>query len=298
VAVATGGNGGFAEFGTGGSGGQANATATSTAIHGGAANATAAATGGNGTFFAQERATGVAGVANANSFATTINGNAAQAQSTAMGSGGQAEATAQTNFGNLTVQTGATSPVNGTGASPAVATAQAGGAVSLSTPISAGQAFSVTTGFASGPSTVTVGSMGAGYGGVGTSAIYQETANFIYNGGSFMLDLLNSSSLGAGLDSAEFQILLNGNIFESESFDSLAAAEAFFSNNLIDISSDGLSDIGLIFDETMSSAGGFAFDYATLSTTPLPSSWTMMLTGLASFGMLLFYGKRRAASRL
>ena len=76
-------------------GGAATANATSTAMLGGNAAATATATGGNeGTFGG-----GIAGAANANSFATTINGNMAQAQSTASGSSGQAQATAQTNFG-------------------------------------------------------------------------------------------------------------------------------------------------------------------------------------------------------
>jgi hypothetical protein len=79
-------------------------------MSGGTANASASATGGN--------IGGVSGPANANSFAMTINGNAAKARSDALGSSGQAQATAQTNFGNFqSVQSTSKSPVSG-GISP------------------------------------------------------------------------------------------------------------------------------------------------------------------------------------
>ena len=170
TAIASATNGGSAVAqATGGQrlcGGPALATATSTAMLGGTANATATATGeGVGAFW------NFAG-ANANSSATTINGNAAQAKSFATGSsrgGGQAQATAQTNFGNFTsVQSTSTSPVSQPG-TPASAIAQAGGVVSPSNAIIAGQSFSVVSGSGFGPLTVANGSMGAGYG--GTSSV-------------------------------------------------------------------------------------------------------------------------------
>jgi hypothetical protein len=48
----------------------------------------------------------------------------------------------------------------------------------------------------------------------------------------------------------------------------------------------------MVFDETMSGGEGFSFDYATanVSSTPLPVSWTMMLTGLGTMGA---FGCRR-----
>jgi hypothetical protein len=296
LATATGGNGG--NFGiTAGNGGAANATATSTAMQGGAATATAAATGGAGGV--ARLISGIAGAADANSFATTINGNAAQAQSTASGSSGQAQATAQTNFGNLhSVQTVATSPVGGTGAAPAVAIAKAGGPVSLSNAISAGQSFSVVSGFGVGPlTTVALGAMGAGYGGTGQSLTYQESASFAAGGGIFDVDLLNSSAVGVGFDSAVFKIILNGNIFESQTFTNLALAEAFFSNNLINVPlAAGLNNIQLSLNETMSKSGGFAYNYAAVSVTPLPPTWTMMLAGLAGFGFVVYRHKKRTAA--
>src|SRR5262249_29661951 len=159
----------------------------------------------------------VSGVANAISFATTMNGNIAQAQSTAgvapanqvgvpsVASSGQAQATAQTNFVNTSAfQTSATSQLGGT--APASALAQIGGVVPFPNTINAGQSFSVANAFAAGPLLVALGSMGAG--GVGTPLSYQQTADFILNaagGGIFAIDLLGSTSLGTGFDSAAFQ---------------------------------------------------------------------------------------------
>ena len=220
----------------------------------------------------------------------------AQAQSTAAGSSGQAQATAQTNVGNFNlVQTTATSQVGGT--SPGTAVAQAGGIISLFNPVIPAQSFSVASGFALGPLTFAYGAMGAG--GMGSSLTYQESASFAFNSGTFLLDLLDNTSLGTGFDSAEFQIFLNGNLFDSQSFPSLAVAQAFFSNNLIDIPTGvGPSNVQLVFDETMSSDEGFNFDYAIVSATPLPSSWTMMLIGLAGLGFVGYRGARSGSAAI
>jgi hypothetical protein len=156
---------------------------------GGTATATATATGFN--------------FSNANSLATTINGNAAQAPSSVVGVG-QAQATAQTNFGNFqSVQSTSTSPFMGT------AIAQAGGVISLSNPIVPGQSFSVVSGSGFGPLAVANGSMGAGYDGK-SALTYQESASFTQNGGAFLLDLLSSDALVLfGFNSALFTISLN-----------------------------------------------------------------------------------------
>jgi hypothetical protein len=235
---------------------------------GGTANATATATGGNAF-------SGVAGAANANSSATTINGNAAQANSAAAGSSGQAQATAQTNFGNFqSVQSTSTSPAIGA----ASAIAQAGGVVSLSNPIVPGQSFSVVSGSGFGPLTVANGSMGAGYASnISNQPItYQQSATFTQNGGAFVLDLLSSDALGIGFDSALFQISLNGLVIDSQSFTDFASAEAFFSNHLIGVPLlAGPDSVELQFSETMSSPEGFSFDYAVASSganaVPAPS---------------------------
>jgi hypothetical protein len=224
---------------------------------GGTANATATAMGGPAD----------SGATNAKSFAATINGNAAQALSSASGALGHAQATAQTNFGNFSsVQSTSTSPLGFPVSTAQSAIAQAGGIVSLSNAIIAGQSFSVVSGSGFGPLTVANGSMGAGYGGTGERLTYQESVTFTQIGGIFVLDLLSSDALGMGFDSALFEILANGAVFDKQSFTDLASAEAFFSNNLIDVPA---GSVQLLFNETMSHPGGFSFDYAVAST-PVP----------------------------
>jgi hypothetical protein len=82
--------------------------------------------------------------------------------------------------------------------------------------------------------------------------------------------LLSNDALGKSFDSALFTISLNINslVIDSRSFADLASAEAFFSNNLINVPLlAGPNNVQIAFSETMSSAGGFSFDYAVVSTT-------------------------------
>jgi hypothetical protein len=276
-------------FGPPGVSNPATATATSTAMSGGAANATAAAIGGN--------VGSISGPVNANSFATTINGNTARALSDARGSSGQAQATAQTNFGNFqSVQSTVTSPIQRDAFHPitvndATALAQVGGNVPPSNPPPA-QSFSVVSGSGFGPLTVANGSMGAIYNHLnGVSITYQESATFTQNGGAFVVDLLSSDAFGKGFDSAMFQIFLNDALFDSESFTNLASAQAFFSNNLIGVPLlAGPNSVQIAFSETMSSDGGFSFDYAVASDVPVVMPVPGPIAGAGLPGLILAGG--------
>jgi hypothetical protein len=140
--------------------------------------------------------------------------------------------------------------------------------------------------------------MGAGYGGTGAPLTYQESASFTQNGsGLFLFDLLSNNALGTGFDSALFEISLNNVTVDSQSFTDLASAEAFFSNNLIDVPLvDGPNDVQILLSETMGNSinQGFSFDYAAAaSETPLPASVTMMLIGLGGLGLLGWRTKRK-----
>jgi hypothetical protein len=191
----------------------------------------------------------------------------------------------------------ATSQVGGT--APAIANAQAGGSVlSLPNTINAGQSFSVVSGFAAGPLTVALGSMGAG--GVGGSVTYEESASFMLNaGGPFLIDLLDNTALGKGFDSAAFQLSLNGSILESQTFSDLASAQAFFSNNLFDILLvAGPNNVQLSFNEMMSGSEGFSFDYAAIAPVPLPAALPLFATGLGVIGLLGWRRKRKNAAAL
>src|SRR6266850_5252504 len=148
---------------------------------------------------------------------------------------------------------------------------------------------------------IALGSMGAV--GIGAPLSYQQTANFTFNGtggGTFLVDFLTNSSWGTGFDSAIFQMSLNGNLLVNQSFFDLLSAQAFFSNDLFNISLDtGPNNIQLTFSEIMSAGQGFSFEYAIAggaSATPLPSTWGMMLLGLAVIGYMTYRRRQQSAA--
>ena len=92
--------------------------------------------------------------------------------------------------------------------------------------------------------------MGAGYGGSGESLTYQESADFKLSGhGTVLLGFLNPISIGNGFDSSTFEILVNGGLFLSQSFNDLASANDFFTNDIFDLGqfSGGVTDVELLY---------------------------------------------------
>jgi hypothetical protein len=143
--------------------------------------------------------------------------------------------------------------------------------------------------------------MGAGYG--SGTLTYRESADFQLSGhGTILLGFLNTMSVGNGFDSSTFEILVNGVVFLNRSFSDLASANNFFTNNLLDLGhfSGGLTDVELLYSETMSSTEGFGFTYGFTaigfsSAVSEPSTWAMMLLGFAGLGFA-FRRSRRMVS--
>jgi hypothetical protein len=246
---------------------------------GGPATATAnatAGTGGAGSFYYP--VPGFNGLASAESTARSANG-ASSAQSTAQS-------------GSLSVTTTAHAPAGGPSSALTKVNHDAHGAGVL-IPIEAGQAASFAT-YGATPHVLAVGAMSAGYGGTGESLTYTAEADFGFVSPGFWdyAVILNEYSYtGAGFDDLEFQVKLDGNNWHTFNTDSLSAAEAFFTNNTIDLGylAPESQTIDLISTFTASEVGaGFGFNYTVV---PEASTWAMMLTGFMGLG---FAGWRRA----
>ena len=90
----------------------------------------------------------------------------------------------------------------------------------------------------------------------------------------------------------EFTIQADGVEVLDVTFGSLAIAESFFRDDVIDLGADFGPNIDLTFGYTLiaDGPGGFGFDLATGGAVPEPSTWAMMLLGFAGFG---YAGYRR-----
>ena len=171
-------------------------------------------------------------------------------------------------------------------------------------PIVAGEAISNATLTPGGP-TIGVGGMSIGYGGSGKSLLYEAQADFDFTTTSpetFYLTLLSNTSTGDGFDTLDFDIYSSvGNYVYT--FTTLAAAEAFFSSNPLDLGSalagSQYVDLYEYLYASESDPPGFSFDYAlgetpyTPPAIPEPSTWAMMLLGFAGLGFLGY--RRRSA---
>ncbi len=284
--------------------------------------ANASATGG-GTALAKAVATvnpfGATGAANATSNAETSKGALAQAQSTALGSSGQAQSIAKTSLAGVSVQSSAVAPTGGTATTNAIA--QGGAGQAFVNPDQTAYAFSTALpdkAYATtlidgashvasallGPRDVVFGTaiLGANTApdGAGESDSYSASSTFDFGyRGDLQLGLIDSQltgfSSGAGFESMEFTITADGVEILDTTFRSLAVAESFFHDNVLDLGSDFGPEIDLTFGATLvaDGSGGFGFDLAIGGAVPEPSTWAMMLVGFAGLG---FMGSRRQAA--
>jgi len=307
--------------------GSADAIAAATAAGGGKAVATAVATSGYApsSFPAPPNA-------DAESNAKTVNGAMATAQSIAIPGGGgpgfdfEASSTATTSFAGGNVESTTTAPggfLTATSASTN-AIAQGGSGQALVNP---GQdAYAFSTGLpdkayattlidsASNVASALLGAAGraSGAGILGanfapdsfSSSTYSASSTYDFDfayRGDLVLGLIDDQvsgfADGQGFQSMEFTISANGEGF-SETFLSLAQAESFFHDNVINLGSYFGPSIGVTLSYTLTAdgAGGFGFDYAFGGAVPEPSTWAMMLVGFAGLGFMGWRGSRKTAA--
>jgi hypothetical protein len=151
-----------------------------------------------------------------------------------------------------------------------------------------------------GPRDVVFGAaiVGANSGG-GESHTYSATSTFDFGyGGDLMLGLIDDQLTGfaggLGFQSMEFTVTANGVKLLDSTFRSLAVAESFFRDRVIDLGSDfggpGI-DLTIAYNLVADGSGGFGFDFAVGGAVPEPSTWAMMLIAFAGLG---YAGYRRA----
>ena len=142
--------------------------------------------------------------------------------------------------------------------------------------------------------------LGANYApdGGGESDTYSASSTFDFGyGGDLQLGLIDDQvsgfANGLGFQSMEFTITADGVEVLDVTFGSLAIAESFFRDDVIDLGADFGPNIDLTFGYTLiaDGSGGFGFDFAVGGAVPEPSTWAMMLLGFAGLG---FAGHRSA----
>jgi PEP-CTERM motif len=146
--------------------------------------------------------------------------------------------------------------------------------------------------------------MGANYApdGGGESNTYSASSTFDFGyGGDLQLGLIDNQQSGfangLGFQSMEFTITADGVEILDTTFRSLAIAESFFRDDVIDLGADFGPNIDLTFGYTLiaDGPGGFGFDLAIGGAVPEPSTWAMMLVGFAGLGFAGYRSTRRRA---
>ena len=138
----------------------------------------------------------------------------------------------------------------------------------------------------------------------GESETYSASSTFDFGyGGDLQLGLIDDQvsgfAKGLGFQSMEFTIQADGVKVLDVTFGSLAIAESFFRDDVIDLGSDLGPNIDLTFGYTLTAdgPGGFGFDLAIGGAVPEPSTWAMMLVGFAGLGFAGHRSARQAGRR-
>ena len=148
-----------------------------------------------------------------------------------------------------------------------------------------------------------LGAMSTGYGGQGESLTYRTTATFQFAhpaNTDFLFGFESQGSLGTGFDSAMLDVFVNSVLAYQRSFTTLADAQAFFTDNPVDIGfgPGGPANVELVYDLTGSQiSSGFQFNYAfgsaTASALPGPVAGAGLPGLILGSGGFLGWWRRR-----
>jgi hypothetical protein len=144
--------------------------------------------------------------------------------------------------------------------------------------------------------------LGANYAsnGGGESDIYTATStiDFVY-GGDLTLGLIGDQQSGftggAGFESIEFTVLAGATTILNQTFSSLAAADSFFDDQVINLGSSYGPGVDLTFTYTLAAdgPGGYGLDFVVGGAVPEPSTWAMTLVGFAGLGFAGYRARKR-----
>lgn len=166
--------------------------------------------------------------------------------------------------------------------------------------------------------------LGTGVHAAGIEALIDDNPTVLTTSGEFsfatdsaqrlLLGFVSSTFAGAGFDALDLTISNNGVTLLSQSFATLAAANLFFNDHVVDLGLFGAGNQHLVINSSMTYAqqGAYAFNYVlgggssfntsalgvamldNVSAVPEPSAWLMMSLGMG--GMLLVARRRRKAA--
>ena len=139
--------------------------------------------------------------------------------------------------------------------------------------------------------------------GGGGSETYSASSTFEFGyGGDLQLGLIDDQVSGfanwLGFQSMEFTIAEDGVEVLDVTFESLAIAETFFRDDVIDLGADLGANIDLTFGYALvaDGPGGFGLDLAIGGAVPEPSTWVMLLVGFAGLGFAGYRASQRTAA--
>ena len=257
------------------------------------------------------------GKGNATASATASGGAKAQSLATATGSAAEAKSTAETSLGEIT-KTVASSDTESKATTNAIVQAGDGGQM-LVNPGQSAYAFatalpakSYSTALIGGASAVAGTLLGSRDAVFGTSILganlsgdgsvtdtYSASSTFdlAYRGDLMLGVIAPLDGTPTDFQQIDFTVTVDGTEALTRSFSSLATADAFFADQVLNLGSvSGVADVTFSYDLVAGGAGGYGMDLAFGGAVPQPSTWAMMLIGFAGLAFAGYRSRRPAAA--